>query len=87
MLYLYYICSVNSLVVFFTATAPQFSRANSTGKQTSAEISCDSHHGITELFGVAIFDLKPLSHTQNTQLACASRDSAILQREKAAEGE
>lgn len=79
-------CSVNCLVAYFRA--PQLCGVECTAEQTSAaEIPCDSHHGITELFGAATFDLKPLSHTQNAPLACASRGDATLQHEKAAEGE
>ncbi len=43
---------------------------------------CDSHHGIIELFGGATFGIKPLSHTQNALLACASRGDVTLQHEK-----
>ena len=49
-------------------------------EQTSAaELPCDHHRGVTELFGVATFDLKPLLHTQNALLACVSGKK--LQRE------
>lgn len=71
-------------------SAPHSPGTDCTAKQTSASaaaIPCDSHHGITELFGAATFDLKPLSHTQKALLACAGRGDATLQHEKAAEGE
>lgn len=42
----------------------------------------DSCRGITELFGPAAFDLKPLSHTQNALLASASRGDVTRQHEK-----
>lgn len=54
-------------------------------QRSAAEISCDSHHGITELFGAAAFDLKPLSLSQNAHLACADGGCATLRHEKAAE--
>lgn len=43
---------------------------------------------VTSIMGLqSCLELKPLSHTQNALLACASRGDVTLQHEKAAEGE
>ena len=79
-------CSVSCLVVFFRATALRSPSAQPS-RHLQHRSPCDSHHGLKELFGAATFDLKPLSHTENALLACASRGNGTLQHEKAAEGE
>lgn len=80
------------MMVWLHFPAPQLSGARLHSRADvyicSGGVPRDSHHGITEPFGAATFDLKPLvTRAQNALLACASRGDATLQHEKAAEGE